>query len=479
MKRRTLVLIVAGGAGLVLAMVLVAVSAAYGAHYRDRGLPGITVAGEPITGKTRAEVAESLRARAAATSVTWSTGPGSPSASATLADLGVSVDVDATVREAFSRNSSLGGQLSALFVPDRIDAVVTSDGKTLEATARQIAVDSGVAGSDAVVVLSDDGTTFEVTPAVVGKAVNPATFQQEVKAAAAGLKKRSITVEFVDAAPMVSDEDAAKAAQAANALVTLPVVVSDGNKDHTAEPTVQAAWIGVPVTKAGLGTPTLDVDQVTAWVQDLADGARRDPVNGKRYVDPKGEVLSVTQQPRDGQEVTNVETVTEAIIAQVGAGKSYTGAFEYTKVPAAWESKEVSSAAEVLVYFPTGKEKWIDVNLANHTVTLYEGTTVVKGPISMVDGAAVTPTVTGTYKIYAKYETKTMRGFEADGVTPYVTENVPWSMFFHGGYALHGAYWRSTFGYSASHGCVNLPVSTAKEIYQWAPIGTVVVVHRG
>jgi lipoprotein-anchoring transpeptidase ErfK/SrfK len=109
---------------------------------------------------------------------------------------------------------------------------------------------------------------------------------------------------------------------------------------------------------------------------------------------------------------------------------------------------------------------------------VYEGTTVVMGPYSMVDGKSSMPTVTGTFTIYKKYESKTMRGFEDDGVTPYVTKDVPWAMYFHGGYALHGAPWRSTFGYSDSHGCINLPVSTAKQIYNWAPIGTVVVVHR-
>ena len=70
----------------------------------------------------------------------------------------------------------------------------------------------------------------------------------------------------------------------------------------------------------------------------------------------------------------------------------------------------------------------------------------------------------------------TMRGNNADG-TRYETPNVPWSTFFHEGFALHGAPWRSSFGYSASHGCVNLPVGVAKWVYDFAPIGTPVVSH--
>ena len=109
-------------------------------------------------------------------------------------------------------------------------------------------------------------------------------------------------------------------------------------------------------------------------------------------------------------------------------------------------------------------------------MTAYEGATVVHGPVSIVDGAAETPTVTGTYKVYLQYESQTMRGENADG-SPYVAEDVPWVSYFHSGYAFHGAGWRSSFGYSGSHGCVNMPVSEAQWIYNWVDTNTVVQSH--
>lgn len=477
MRKRTLVLILTGGAGLVLLMVGAVAAAVYVAHFHDRGLPGTTVAGQSITGKTRSQVTESLRQRAADVTVTWNADGAQHTAK--LADLGLTVDVDATVDQAFKRNSSWSSELGALFGGHKVDAVVKSDGKTLDATAAQIASEAGRSGSDAAVTL--DGTSFQVVPAVAGSEVDPATFQSVAQSAATGLDDRSTTIKFVPVAPQVSDETAQQVADAANALATLPVVVSDGKKDHSPDPAVEATWVTIPTTDDGLGTPTLDLNQVTAWVQQTADAARTDPVTGQRYVDPQGTVLSITKQAKDGQEVTNVDVVAQAITDQVATGQGYTGAFEYTTVPATWQSKQVNSVSDVLAYLPADGEKWIDVNLSNHTATTYEGTNVVLGPVAMVNGATATPTVTGTFAIYAKYDSKTMRGFEADGVTPYVTENVPWAMFFHGGYALHGAPWRSSFGYAGSrgsHGCINLPVSTAKKIYDWAPIGTVVVVHN-
>jgi lipoprotein-anchoring transpeptidase ErfK/SrfK len=69
-----------------------------------------------------------------------------------------------------------------------------------------------------------------------------------------------------------------------------------------------------------------------------------------------------------------------------------------------------------------------------------------------------------------------MRGFNLDG-SEYVTEDVPYVMYFYSDFAIHGAYWRSSFGYSGSHGCVNTPVGDAAWLYDWAPYGTRVEVH--
>ena len=60
----------------------------------------------------------------------------------------------------------------------------------------------------------------------------------------------------------------------------------------------------------------------------------------------------------------------------------------------------------------------------------------------------------------------------------YNLPNVPWTMYFHGGYAIHGTYWHNNFGRPMSHGCVNMKTPEAKILFQWAPKGTLVVVHK-
>jgi LysM repeat protein len=126
---------------------------------------------------------------------------------------------------------------------------------------------------------------------------------------------------------------------------------------------------------------------------------------------------------------------------------------------------------------PMGKfgPKWVDVNLTTQTMVAYEGQTPVYSS-RVSSGVYNHPTVVGTYRVYAKYVSTRMKG-GTPGIDYYDIPNVPYTMYFYSGYALHGAYWHNNFGQPMSHGCVNLPVDVAKWMYEWAPIGTMVVTH--
>lgn len=119
-------------------------------------------------------------------------------------------------------------------------------------------------------------------------------------------------------------------------------------------------------------------------------------------------------------------------------------------------------------------EKWIDVNLTTQTLTAYEGQRAVFTSL-VSSGTSYYPTVVGTFQIYAKYRTTRMSG--GSGASYYDLPNVPYTMYFYKGYALHGAYWHNNFGTPMSHGCVNLHPSNAEWLFNWAPIGTKVVTH--
>ncbi|MCX7683589.1 MAG: LysM peptidoglycan-binding domain-containing protein [Anaerolineae bacterium] len=115
-------------------------------------------------------------------------------------------------------------------------------------------------------------------------------------------------------------------------------------------------------------------------------------------------------------------------------------------------------------------ERWIDVDLSAQSLTAYQGNTPVRSTL-VSTGLPSTPTPTGRYSIYAKYTSTPMSG------PGYYFPNVPYTMYFYRGYALHGTYWHSNFGQPMSHGCINLPTSEAEWLFNWAPIGTLVNIH--
>ncbi|MGD9030283.1 MAG: L,D-transpeptidase family protein [Anaerolineae bacterium] len=115
--------------------------------------------------------------------------------------------------------------------------------------------------------------------------------------------------------------------------------------------------------------------------------------------------------------------------------------------------------------------RWIDVDLTHQTVTAYEGQTSVRTTLAST-GLPRTPTPVGEYTIYVKYVEEDMSG------PGYYLPNVPYTMYFHRGYGIHGTYWHSNFGHPMSHGCINLPTEEAEWFFDWASVGTLVKIHR-
>jgi L,D-transpeptidase catalytic domain len=116
-------------------------------------------------------------------------------------------------------------------------------------------------------------------------------------------------------------------------------------------------------------------------------------------------------------------------------------------------------------------ERWIDVNLSTQTVLLFEGTQPIYATL-MSSGKESTikekdhRTPTGEWRIREKHVTATMDGDgSAAGDLPYSIEGVPYVMYFHNSYALHGAFWHQNYGVRMSHGCINLAPLDAKYLF--------------
>ena len=121
-------------------------------------------------------------------------------------------------------------------------------------------------------------------------------------------------------------------------------------------------------------------------------------------------------------------------------------------------------------------DKWIEIDLSEQRTTAYEKATPIKNYL-IASGMKGHETVQGEFAIWHKTKSQTMSGgSKADG-SYYNIDNVQWVSYFFEDYALHGAWWRKQFGYPASHGCINMTNADAQWIFEWAPMGTKVIVH--
>jgi hypothetical protein len=139
---------------------------------------------------------------------------------------------------------------------------------------------------------------------------------------------------------------------------------------------------------------------------------------------------------------------------------------------------EARKVAQVVIMTgpPEGSagNRWIDVNLAEQTLAVYENSRLIFATV-IATGLEPFWTRPGLFQVYQRKETELMRN--SDPSDFYFLENVPWTMYFDGPRALHGAYWRTRFGYPQSHGCVNLSVGDAHWLFNWAHEGDWVYVH--
>jgi lipoprotein-anchoring transpeptidase ErfK/SrfK len=123
--------------------------------------------------------------------------------------------------------------------------------------------------------------------------------------------------------------------------------------------------------------------------------------------------------------------------------------------------KPVARPAEV-----TGR-KWFAVDLFEQTLVAYEGERAVFATL-IASGLAQWGTTEGVHQVWARHEQVRMSGAAGEEAF-WNLPLVPWALFFtKSEQALHGAYWHDGFGYRRSRGCVNLSLTDAKWIFDWA-----------
>ncbi len=156
---------------------------------------------------------------------------------------------------------------------------------------------------------------------------------------------------------------------------------------------------------------------------------------------------------------------------------------EVTREPIYYETN--SSYGNPLYYKRSGRDDlagtYVEVNLTRQHLWFYkDGNLIVESDLVSGNVSKDNATMTGAFPLAYKESPSVLVGEDAaDG---YRTEVQYW-MPFYDGQGLHDASWRSSFGgniylTNGSHGCVNLPPSVAKTIYENIDAGVAIILYE-
>jgi lipoprotein-anchoring transpeptidase ErfK/SrfK len=120
--------------------------------------------------------------------------------------------------------------------------------------------------------------------------------------------------------------------------------------------------------------------------------------------------------------------------------------------------------------------KWIEIDLSEQRLYMREGDRAVGS--FLVSTGKWSPTPQGEGRIWTKLRYTRMTGGSKALGTFYDLPNVPYVMYYDRGYGIHGAYWHNNFGQPMSHGCTNMRPEEAGIVFNWASVGTKVVVRQ-
>jgi len=466
---------------VVLALLLVMVGGVFGVnlYFTNLAKPGVRLAGSDVAGKDAAQVEQTVNRLAKSFRLELT--DGKTQVSATAEQLGVKIDAAATTTQVMTATDHmpLWEALNPWQAKD-IPLVATTDPTKLQQFLDQSFIAPEEEAVDARVEPAKGSPGFVAVAGMIGLLVDPAPVQEAIDLALANGAKGSLQIHPEQRPPDIPDEAAEQAAELANqALTTSITFTAQDWRALLAELQVDRATIAnwvvfTPNAENHAIEVSYDQKAITTDVSETLAEQMAVPARPQIVVTrpDNGEDIGVKQWGLDGLKVADpagaAKQVADALVQRVDV-----------TIPIELADDAFPTEREVAPHeynVPNGSP-WVDVNLSTFRATTYLGTTEVGSYVISTGQSAIGHgTPSGTFYVYLKYEYQVMRGPPSD---PYEAPT-NWVSYFSGGVAFHSAPWNepNRWGMEVSHGCVNMQTWAAREMYDFAPIGTKVEVHR-
>ncbi|MDQ1123060.1 L,D-transpeptidase family protein [Microbacterium trichothecenolyticum] len=414
--------------------------------------PGASVAGVQIGGLTAGAAAQAISSRLAQTTVQVESPAGE--VTVTGADLGATVDAAALADKAFADNPMW--KPSSWF-PQGTGVAIQVNAAAAATALRERAPGTYRAPVDATVAYDAASQTYVTTAAEAGEGIDVAAVTAALQSAFdAGKTSTTVDAELVPVEAPVSTEEADAAVATLNGILDSAGFYVGDERTVAVDRATAASWLTVTPDGKGDFAISADAAAIQKAVDGLAGSVNRAAVNADVIVDTGGEVIKTLTEGKTGRALGDTAGVADAFARQLAEGN---GKFALAVTETPFET--------------TKTERRIEVNLSTQTTTLWQNGQVYR-TYTISSGAGDHATHTGEFRIGWKTAMQDM------GCVPgydYCTKDVPWVAYFNGDEGFHGTYWHNNFGTPMSHGCINMTISAAKELYDWAYRGTQVSVH--
>lgn len=344
-----------------------------------------------------------------------------------------------------------------------IETMVVYDHERLRAAVADLdclADENSEAPKDACMSDYISGVGYQIIPEEKGSKLDKELVFAGVSEAIMNLKNR-ISLEELDAyiKPQITAEDPALNAQTDtwNRYVSTKVTYRFGDRSEVLDGETLNTWL----VDDGHGGVLVDDGKVAEYVTDLAQKYNT-AYKPKKLKTSYGTTVTINGGNYGWRINQNAEAA--ALIQILQSGESQEREPIYSQTAAAHGENDYG-------------DTYVEINLAAQQLYFYKnGDLIVQSDLVSGNEARGWSTPAGAYPLTYKQRNATLRG---EG---YATPVSYW-MPFNGGIGMHDASWRGKFGgsiykTSGSHGCINLPRSVAKTIYENISAGMPVLCYH-
>lgn len=304
------------------------------------------------------------------------------------------------------------------------------------------------------------GQGYEIVPEQQGNALDKEKVAEFVKTALENLDSKLVLEEldvYEKPAITADNEELQEQAQRLNHYQDMSVIYEFGDKQEVLDGDTISQW----VTLGEDGTAQVDREAVAAYVKDLASSyntAYQKKVLKTSY----GPTVEITKGSYGWRIDQDGET--EALYQILLSGESQARDPIYLQKAASHGENDYG-------------DTYVEINLtAQHLYFYKNGQLLIESDFVSGNQSRGYDTPSGAYPLTYKQRNATLRG--ENYATP-----VSYWMPFNGNIGMHDASWRGSFGgniykTNGSHGCVNLPPSVAKTIFENIEAGMPVLCYH-